>query len=126
MASTGEMLVALLVADPTVAGIVATKIYPSKAPDVAQPPFIVYQVVIQTSENTLDQAPADQTLANARVQIDCYARDYLVSQQLADAVEAAVGNLKTQSISSWSIGRHDLYDDPTESYRVLVEISVWR
>lgn len=78
-----------LSADAEVSGIVGAKVYPVIVGQKAEPPYIRYLVVSDPRpQHMKGYDGARQTL----VQIDCYAADYGVSRQLAQAVVDALAN----------------------------------
>lgn len=125
MSSTGEAVFGALSADPTVAGLVVKRIYPSLLVEGSLLPAIVYSVVSDVPQSSLDGTVATR-LANARVQVDCYARHYLDAQTLADAVDAVLGALALPTLSAWRESRRDLFDNETQYHRVSADYSIWR
>lgn len=83
----------------------------------------------------VDEVPAnslcgDGSLDNARVQVDCYARDsgtqggYLQADELARAVRAALRD--ATAFGSWCLSRRDSYDEGTKLHRCSLDFSIWR
>lgn len=80
--STCESLVrTLLLADPIIAGAVGgTRIYPLIRPQGTALPAITYQRISRARYDPLD---VPGTLADARLQIDCWAASYAAVKDLA-------------------------------------------
>jgi hypothetical protein len=130
VATVAEQLVAKLNADGAVTALVSGRIYPSTLPQAATLPAIVYTVVSDVPENSLDGTVATR-LRSARVQVDCYARNsadgggYLASHAVADAVENVIGNLSDPSLNSTPADKRDLFDNETTYFRVSMDFIVW-
>ena len=103
-----------LVAYEPLTALVGTRVYPSRAPDGAQVPYVVYS----------DQAPVDQvpdlagvgTLAQTRVQTEAWALTATQAKQVGDAVQGALrgftGTIAGVSIQHITLdGGFDDYDD---------------
>src|SRR5574340_121579 len=100
-------------------GLVAGRVYPSVAPDGAVAPFIVYQRVGSSPENTLaDGQPVQQT----RMQIDAYATTYAAAQTLAQQIEAA---MTAAPVSGIQIMDMDGYEADVKLHRVTQDYSIW-
>lgn len=123
--TTIEAIRAVLVADVPVNGIVSERVYPQVMPQGAALPAIVLTVVSDVPENTFDGTAADR-LSARRLQVDCYAKSYLAAQNLAAAVDQALSSLQAHDLSAERDNARDLYDDPTEIYRVSMDFTVWR
>ncbi len=70
-----------------VSALVGTRIYPQKLAQDATLPALVYSVISDPRELTLD-GPSD--FIRARVQVDAWADTYLEAIALSDAVRAAI------------------------------------
>lgn len=117
-----------LVASPAVTALVATRIYPSVAPQGMASPRVVVTVVSDVPESTLNSAAEDE-LKTARVQVDCYAKQYLDAHAVATAVMAVLGNLARPApeLSAWlESGPLDFYDDSSGLHRVSSDYTVMR
>jgi len=121
-----------LLDDPTVAAIVGDRIYPLTIPQGEPLPVITYSVVATDEDN--QEGDAD-TLARARVQLDCWATTYKQANDLARAVRLALptttgaigsGTNRVEGVSIIPIetGRQ-LYEPDTGYYRVMLEFYVW-
>lgn len=76
-----EAVRTILLADPTVSGIVGTRIFPIQLPLICEFPAISY---LKPSN------PFSRISGRPRVQIDCWTEDYLECLTLAKAVETAL------------------------------------
>lgn len=129
--SLSSALFAALTGSSGVSALVGTRVFPDLAPQDAAVPLLVVTVVSDVAEQTLSGGIAG-TLANARVQVDAYAKTRLGAEALAVEALLALGNLKTAKtrpggLDVWAVGpgRH-LYDDEAQLYRVVLEFNVWR
>jgi hypothetical protein len=76
----------ILLADATVSGLVATRVYTGTMPQRATFPLITLKKVDKLSGLTLSDAVGPNTL---RVQVDCWAQDVDGVRALADAVNGS-------------------------------------
>lgn len=121
-----EVIRAALLADPTVAGLVGPRIFPSSMPPGTEGPAIVCRVVSDVPENDLSGASSDLAV-NAMVQVDSFARTYLVAHQVADAVSNVLSNLSAPDLSAWRGVTRDLFDDTADlPHCASTDFSVWR
>lgn len=123
----------LLTGHPEIAAVAGTRVYPSRAPDEATLPYLVY----------LDMAEIDRArdldgvggLRQARVQVDAWASTATGAKRLGDAVVAALEDY-TGTIAGVTIADVELiggFDDweggdgaaPTPVYRRMREFYVW-
>ena len=107
-------LYAALAADPTVAGLVSTRIYPSLAPENAALPFITYALVSGVRSRTIAGVGDG---VSKRIQIDANAATYSGAKALAAAVISALegnGYLELE---------YDLYDPETQTHTAIVDWS---
>ena len=115
------------------AALVGTRIYPSRAPDGGQLPYITHLDMA-----ALDQAPnlgGKGGLAQARVQVDVWAATALEAKRVGDAVQAALedftGTVAGVHIADVTlIGGFDDWeggdgDTPSVIYRRMREFYVW-
>jgi hypothetical protein len=127
--NTGEVIFGVLSADPSVAYLVGTRIYPNVAPQGPRPTdsytAIVYQVISDVPQNAFTGDATDR-LRNARVQIDCYARQYKDVQAIADAVDKVISALSRPDLSAWRESSRDYYDNEAQLHRVSMDVNVWR
>lgn len=97
-----------------VSSLVGSRIYPSRAPDSAQRPLIVYQLVAGTRVATL---PGVGDAVKKRIQVSCHADTYSAAKSVAAAVISALegnGYLELEL---------DLHDPTTQSHTVVVDWS---
>ena len=83
-------LVAHLLADATVSGIVGNAVHPGKIPQGAGLPAIVYSRTSSIRENTLD-GPSE--LVKVRMRVDCWHTTYPDAKALATAVRVALNGV---------------------------------
>lgn len=124
MSTVVDSLVTKLQADAVVTSLVVQRIYPVLLIEGAALPAIVLFVVDDVPENSLT-GRAELVAANARVQVDCYARHYKQAQQVGEAVKAVLGNLQAPELGAWWLASRDLYDNVTQYHRVSMDFGVW-
>lgn len=123
-------VVALLVADPTVNGLVGTRIYPDQIPPgvmptkSGDPPCVSYQSVSGSSETTLHREIQD----TRRMQFDAWATTTAQCQAIQRAIrnvlECFVGTLPTgvRVISARSESFITDFDEAvSRNYRLIVD-----
>jgi len=121
-----------LLDNAAVAAIVGDRIYPLTIPQGEPLPVITYRVVATDEDN--QEGDAD-TLARARVQLDCWAMTHKQANDLARAVRLALptttgalgsGTNRVEGVSIIPIetGRQ-FYEPDTRYYRVMLEFYVW-
>lgn len=98
-------------------GIAAGGVWNLRAAQNTNPPYIAWQRVISTTNNSLRGASDVQ---NTRVQIDAYATSYTAADALGSAIEAAV-----VGIGAIKISEQDFFEDDTRLYRVSQDFSLW-
>jgi hypothetical protein len=76
----------ILLADATVSGLVATRVYTGTMPQRATFPLITLKKVDKLSDLTLEDAVGPNTL---RVQVDCWAQTVDGARALAEAVNGS-------------------------------------
>lgn len=90
--------------------------------NTAQPPtypYIVWQRIVSTSNNTLE-GPTDTQ--NTRIQIDIYSRSVAEAESLEASLEAA---MKAAPFTNVPISSQDLYEPEIRAFRVMKDYSVW-
>ena len=87
MADVGKGVRAVLTADAGVSADAGTRVYPDALPQNATLPAIRYAVIDDRSEQHLTGIAG---LANATIQIDCYALTRLAANDLGDDVRLAL------------------------------------
>lgn len=119
----GATLFGILSSNPTVVGLVGRRIYPHIQPQDGQLPALVYTVVDEVPENTLQGFTSG--LKNATVQIDVYAKGYVAAQAVAAAVEGALSRYQADNLAVLQVTRRDSYEDDTMLYRSSFDYSMW-
>lgn len=118
-------LVTALRNDPAVAAYVADRIYPQVMPDEPVVPAIVYTLISNRPQNSLEGYTSGQM--QAIVQLDCYTRTYADAQALADVVQDLLGTPRVVAgLKGWVRDRRDDYEDDSRFHRVSMDISIWR
>ena len=118
---------AILLADGTVAGLVSTRIYPGKLPQIPTLPAVTYSRVDGPRVQSL---VGSSGLAHPRLQIDCWAETYAGVKTLANAVRGAIDGY-SGTISGTRVGgvliddEQDVYEPNVEFYRVSQDYIVW-
>lgn len=90
MAVLEENLYTYLQTKTGLTSLVSTRVYPDTAPQTAALPFLVYARVSTTREHKFAATGTETRLAQARVQIDCYAATYSAVSALAEQVRLAL------------------------------------
>lgn len=131
-AELGEAVFAALTADTAVTALVAQRIFPDEVPEGTPMPAVVYQVISDVPENSLD-GDAVSRRKLARVQVDCYARAekgrtgrYRLAHQVATAVENVIANLSDPDLSGSLEASRDFYDNVTGYARVSMDFWLFR
>ena len=104
--------------DTTLTSLVADRIYPMKAPNGVETPYITYMNVSNIDITSIQGANyANKT----RFQIDIFSKSYLETKEILGAVKSSMYQYKTQvhNFSSW-----DLYESDTELHRQLIEFNI--
>lgn len=99
--------------------LVAGRCYPMTAPDRTERPYIVYQVISNVPENTLDGADGTE---NRRVQVDVWGKSYGESKTLELLVKSA---MEAASFINILMVSRDSFESETQLYRVSIDYSVW-
>lgn len=110
----------ILLADPTVYGIVGTRIQPAPLPLDAVYPAISY-LKASNAYSRITGRP--------RIQVDCWAKDWTECQTLAKAVETALdgysGVVNSVNIEIIvPLNSQDFYDNETKLYHVPYDFKV--
>ena len=122
-----DALYAILAAASGVAALVGTRIYPDRAPDLFTSPYIVYQLISGSRDQTQESAIS---LSTQRFQLDCIAP---ASSSEAKILAAEVKNALhgyTGTIAGVKVDYINTFDGPggfsetTKVYRRIVEIVV--
>lgn len=127
MTTIADALYTLLTSDDDVEAIVGLKVYPNRAGENAEAPFIVFQRI---SGERVHSLSGPSGLARPRYQIDAYAAAYEDAVALGDAVRAAidgyretVGDLQIQGVLSES--DQDIFDEEAGLHRVSADYFIW-
>jgi len=96
------------------------RLYPSVAPAGVVAPYGVYQLVVGLPITHLS---GQSNRTNSHYQVDLFGRDKAALDALADTVKAAMD--AATLFDSTCISQQDLYEDPAQFYRVMLEFSLW-
>ncbi|WP_454737594.1 DUF3168 domain-containing protein [Cupriavidus necator] len=102
-------------------GVASGGIYPMTAAQNAVPPFVVYQRVAGTVENTL-AGNGTPPIGNTRFQIDVWAATYAQAVALATSIRALMHGWSVQNVLNLE---NDDYEPDVMLYRVVLDYSVW-
>ena len=109
----------LLLADATVSGLIATRLYPMIMPQGVTLPALSYQRVATAPVNDLE---GSQNHEWVRVQVDCWDDDYSGVKALSAAVRAAMLLTPVYGIL---LAQLDDYDSEEKLFRVILDFNVW-
>ena len=123
-------IVAFLLADATLGGLIGTRLYPLKLPQDPTVPAMTYQWVSGQRAHAADGAVG---LASPRVQFDCWAQTYLEVEAMLEALRKRLDGFQGtvgSSPGSWIQGaffetERDDYDDEVRLYRRSADFFVW-
>lgn len=101
------------------AALVAGRCFPLTAPDPVVKPYVIYSVISDVTENSLD---GDSGLSLKRVQVDIYSTTYGGVKTLAATVKSSFTVAIPQSIH---LSSQDLYEPDTQLYRITMDFSFW-
>jgi hypothetical protein len=87
MNDIGNAISKKLLAEPSVTAITSTRVWPDTLPKNAVIPAVVYSVISNIPEHHLTGAAA---IAQARVQLDCYASTRDAANELGETVRLAI------------------------------------
>lgn len=120
---------ARLLADPDVAALVATRVWPVKLPQGPTFPAIVYQRISTTSNGVAMESPVGPT--RSRVQLSAWASTFSGARQLAEAVVHALNgwsgtaggeSVQLVRLTNWL---DDYEPGPPERFRVIADFYVF-
>lgn len=97
-----------------------TALHPMIAPQGTTLPYVTYQRVASTVNNVLNGPPS---IDNARIQIDVWAATYAGGQTLAQSIVTAMQAWPAQNVL---LNQYDLYEQDVQTFRVLLEFSIWQ
>lgn len=104
----------------TLGATLSNRLYPSVAPAGVTAPYGVYQMVSGVPLTSFDGM---MPTTNARFQIDLFGREKIALDTLAESVKTAMdGATLFKSVCQ---NQMDLYEDPAQFYRILLDFSVW-
>lgn len=95
-------------------------LHPMVAPQGTSLPYVTYQRVSNTVNNVLSGPPS---IDNTRIQVDVWDSTYAGVQALAQSLVAA---MQTWSVQNVLISNYDLYEQDVQTFRVLLEFSIWQ
>lgn len=107
---------------PLISPLVDSRIYPIIVPEgsVKNTPYIVWQVISNLPENTIDGATGHEWV---RVQIDCYDPSYDAAVQLSNDVLGVINsNIQTTDY----FGTQQMYDTDAKLFRQSIDIGLWQ
>ena len=107
---------------PLLSPLVDSRIYPIIVPEgsVKNTPYIVWQVISNSPENTIDGATGHEWV---RVQIDCYDPSYDAAVQLSHDVLGVINsNIQTTDY----FGTQQMYDTDAKLFRQSIDIGLWQ
>lgn len=114
---------AALLADVAAAALAGVRIYTfDRAPQPAEQPYVVLQMVSAPANASHDQASSNEMRT---YQISCYATTGDVALALRDAVVAALDNVPLSGGDSPTLqSERDSYDQIAELYRADLDVQV--
>lgn len=107
---------------PLLSPLVDSRIYPIIVPEgsIKKTPYIVWQVISNLPENTIDGATGHEWV---RVQIDCYDPSYDAAVQLSNDVLGVINsNIQTTDY----FGTQQMYDKDAKLFRQSIDIGLWQ
>lgn len=111
----------VLQAQPAIAAIVGSNIYPVLLPEDSQLPALTFQIVGSTSYQGL----TTHGMQRLRVQIDCWAKTYLSAVTLRDAISTSLDGYKDSNFSALLLSKVDYYEDAALMFRALLEFYIF-
>lgn len=117
-----------LLADPTVFGLVSGRVYPLVAPQGAAYPNLIVHMVFENEDMLLAGA---SEFAEARVSIECRAKDATTANTLAERVKDAFRGVQERSVSGCvaSIRKEGTdvsdFSDDASVFRRILDFYVW-
>jgi hypothetical protein len=127
MTTIAEGLRTFLLAGPTVAGLVGTRMYPAILPQNPTYPAITYQYIGGASDISTDGPTG---LTNLTFQIDCWASTYTAADGLFEAVRKRLNGYKGDAggvtvRGVFLVRKRDLYDNDAKVHRRSADWSIW-
>jgi hypothetical protein len=99
--------------------LVSGRCYPLVAPDNAVKPYILFQVIKNSPEMSLD---GTNTIDRCKVQIDIYGDSYASIKQLESQVR---DTMASANFTNTPLFFKDLYDEDLNLYREQMKYSTW-
>lgn len=130
MSDIGEALFSRLDNDADVSGVVSSRIYPSQLPQGPAYPAVTYTLVTMVEQP--HGGGTDPNIVIDLYQVDCWAESYSAMIDLADKVKASLSRWRgteatVEIVSSFHVGRRDLFEDEPRVYRRGLEFEIaWR
>lgn len=106
-----------LSASSAVTAITGTRISRTTAPQDQAQPYVVWTPIANTPENSLSCSP---DIDNARLQVDCYARDQATARKLAIAARGAC-----EAVGDVQSGPWEQYEPDTKLFRWTFDLTAW-
>lgn len=97
-----------------VSALVGSRIYPLKAPQDVQTPYLVYNEINGTKDQCIEGGVFQERV---RFQVDCWSTKYSEIKQLKEKVVNALIGFKASS----DINTSGDYEDSTELYREIID-----
>lgn len=116
-----------LLADGTIAGLVATRIYPSILPQSPTLPAITYSTVSASRQNTMD---GPDGLPSKRIQIDAWSSSFAQAAALSNAIRVRIDGYRGAMGGSTIKGvfadtERQLYDSEPKLHRMSSDFIIW-
>ena len=116
-----------IIADATITGLIAARLYPIILPQEPTMPAMTYQWISGTRFHSMDGA---SKLSGPRVQFDCWAATYLDAEALFEALRKRLDGYRGPAGSSTIQGaffssERDLYESEPKLYRRSVDFFIF-
>lgn len=107
--------------DPDVGAIVVTRIYPGRLPQNPTYPAITYR---RHRSPRINHVLGASAVKNSVFELVCYAKTYAAMRALVIAVEDALNGPPT-AFKALTRGDSDEFNEETQTYQGVIEISLW-
>jgi hypothetical protein len=114
-------ILAALEAQSTITALVGESIYPVLLPIDSPLPALTYQIVGSSSGQTL----STHGMQRIRLQIDCWATDYLTAITLRSAVAAAFDGYQDSNFTALLLSKVDDFEPDALQYRAMLEFYIF-